>query len=156
LRHASFRESQVTGAPLEPAERARLDLVYRATRYRVDAPAGAIVIRVGERNDAIDELLRTLATDRWAYVSAANPGSRPMPRSENDRRHAYLIVELERAGRHYIEGMGEGDDPAWPAERSVWVSAISRVGVARLGRRFEQNAVLHGSLGAQAELLWLR
>lgn len=59
-----------------PASRhAELERAYRSTTYVVDAPEGAIGIRIGEPCPALDGLLAQLGVTCWAFVTAWNPQS---------------------------------------------------------------------------------
>jgi hypothetical protein len=51
---------------------------------------------------------------------------------------------------------GEGVDPAgdWPAEASVLILDIERDEALKLGRLWEQNAIVCGERGGVPQLLW--
>jgi hypothetical protein len=141
-----MKEAAVSG-------RQHLDTVYRATIYTAETPSGRIVLRVDETNDTLDRLLVDTGVACWAYISAHNPGSLPLPPAENDARHHELRAATAAAGHRYHEGNGVGD--GWPAEASLLVLGISEPDAAQLGRRFGQLAILVGRQGEPARLLWI-
>lgn len=86
--------------------------------------------------------------ERWAVLTAYNPGGRQQARQANeDAQHK---LEERLFGFSYLPGInGEG---AW-TEASVIVSGLPLHSALRLGREFAQVAVLHGS-GQRAALVW--
>ncbi|HZP92715.1 MAG TPA: DUF3293 domain-containing protein [Burkholderiales bacterium] len=140
------------GAP----SRAALSGPYRRTVYRVEAPAGAIDIRIGERHPALDALLDSHAARSWAFVSACNPGSARLAAPENDARHAALLEALRARGLSALEGLGIPHGEGWLPERSVLVPGVDKEEAIEIGRRFGQNAIVFGRRGGRAELLWIR
>ncbi len=126
---------------------------YLATAYRVDAPSGPVVIRIGSRHPAIDRLLRSYGADDWAFMTAANPRSVMYSRAANDAANAVLRERLRDAGMDFLEGQGVADDAGWLPEDSVWVPGLARAEALVWGRRCDQNAIVVGRLGGVAELL---
>ena len=135
--------------------RAHLDAVYRETTYRVEAPGRSLAIRLGEPAPALDSLLAAVGLTSWAFVSAANPHSRPASRADNERAHAALLAHVREGGWPVFEGLGLPAAPGWAPERSLLVVGIAHRDALRLGREFGQNAILLGVAGAPAELAWL-
>jgi hypothetical protein len=135
-------------------ERTRLDAAYRATTYRVAAPGGPLDLRVGTPEPALEALLDALGVRSWAFVSAANPRSRPAAPADNERAHAALLARVRAQGWQALEGVGL---PAagWAPERSLFIAGITRAQALELGRQFGQNAILWGASGGPAELAWL-
>src|SRR5688572_28438769 len=114
-----------------------------------------LVIRVGEPSRDLDELLDAEGARTAAFISAANPGSQLLPESENHVAYVALLQSQEEAG--YSCYAGEGRDPSgkWPAEKSALVIGISREDAERVGRVFEQNAIVFIEKGRPPELLVL-
>jgi uncharacterized protein len=122
---------------------------YRRTHYVVFFPE--IVIRVGEPNRALDELIAP--SGRAAFVTAANPGSERRSDEENRLLVAALHETLDAAGRFYLEGEGRDPDGEWPPEPSLLVLGIAREEAARLARGFAQNAFVWCEPGSAPELV---
>jgi hypothetical protein len=127
---------------------------YRGTTYHVDSPEGPIALRIGVPSPALDRLLERCGADAWAYITAWNPGSRPLPVEENRRRNRALEESLRALGAVTWPGLGVGEDPAWPPEESVLGVRVGRAAAREVGARFGQNAVVVGRRGEPPELLW--
>lgn len=130
-----------------------LDRAYHATTYIVDAPGGPIALRIGELNEPLDALLRTLDAGPWAFITAWNPGSGVLSAAENDARNGTLKQEILRAGYDPLEGRGEADDGGWTAEASFFIVGISPADAAALARQFGQRAIVVGERGRAPALL---
>lgn len=128
---------------------------YRQTTYRAELPAGEINLRIGELNHALERFLAERQINEWAFVTAYNPGSRPLDEAENFGRHQSLIADVRAIGHVLFEGEGVGDDRRWPAERSLLIVGIKRDEAAALGRKYGQNAIVVGARGNAPELLIL-
>lgn len=127
---------------------------YRRALYVVYG-APDLVIRIGERNAALDALLDEDGADTAAYLTAANPNGELQDETANDLSCAALHQALADAG--YSCYLGEGRDPAggWPAEPSVLAVGISRREATVVGRSYEQNAIVFIERESAAELVVL-
>lgn len=135
---------------MDPAERIELEFAYAATTYQ----AGSLRLRVGEPAPALDALLAARGLDQWAWLTAVNPRSQPLPPAENRRRMADLLSRLQ--GRLWLRGEAVSDRGDWPAEPSVLVLGMSRAEAVALARSYQQNAILFGERGGLAHLVWIR
>lgn len=126
---------------------------YLDTVYRVNRQPHPIDIRIGEANSALDELLESHGARQWAFVTASNPRSRPLPDSENAARNAEMKSSLEEAGWRMVDGIGLPCRPGWQPEDSVLILGIDRDTATTLARRWQQNAIVCGELGGLPELL---
>ena len=126
---------------------------YTRAVYRVDTEGGPIFLRVGGVSAELDRLLETQRASRFAFLSAANPGSVALPETENLRRHRQLVDRLGASGLPAVAG--ESFDPAtggW-REASLLVVGIGRKAALALAREFGQVALLWGASGRPVELL---
>ena len=119
----------------------------RAAYARTDYEAAGIVMRIGRRSTEMDALLRAHAAWNAAFVTAWNPFSRRMPQGWNER----MLARLRQASRGRVLAEGWGRGPSW-AERHLLVAGDPRW-IARLARRFRQNALVTVSPGRPARLL---
>lgn len=133
---------------------AELERAYRNTRYIVDAPGGAIVLRIGECSSALDALLTAQGASCWAFVTASNPQSEKLCNKNNNLRNKALIAELRHAGYTLFTGRGQADGGDWPAEDSVLVLGLSAADAVLAGARYGQYAVMTGNVGECALLRW--
>ncbi|HKX84473.1 MAG TPA: DUF3293 domain-containing protein [Pyrinomonadaceae bacterium] len=138
---------------MDEARRKAMEAVYRATDYVVRGDVSTVVIRIGERCPAVDDLLGE-ARETWAFMTAWNPYSQELPAEENARRQNELIEELNAKGLRFFHGAGEDPNGAWPAEESLLVLGIDRDSAIGLAEKFEQNAIVFGRRTEPAELVW--
>lgn len=137
------------------ADVTKLDDVYRATTYRVHAPgARRIDLRIGERSAALDGLLEERRATSWAFMTAWNPGSRPLPEAENARRQAGLLALLRERGFEWLAGSGIPAGGDWQPEESVLVLDVDREDAVAIARAFGQAAIVWGVRGGAAELVY--
>jgi hypothetical protein len=124
---------------------------YKNTKYIVFDLNLTIVI--DKSNLEINELLVKHNTKEWAFITAYNPYSRVLTNEENRIRHNELIEMTE----NYVtfEGHGVGQDPIWEPELSLFIIGISKVEASKIGKKFEQNAIVFGELNNSPELIIL-
>lgn len=145
---------QAAGDGAGRASRQALARIYRDTTYFVDHPDGGFGIRLGETCARLEALLAAHGAHCWAYVTAWNPRSQPLPDAVNAARHAELLACVRAVGHVYFPGRGKPDSGGWIAEESLLILGMDEDAARRLGARFGQNAVVVGSAGGRAELRW--
>jgi len=126
---------------------------YRNADYVVFAER-QVVLRIGEPNAELDELISGERATSAAFVTAANPRGERRSDTENGVANAALQSFVAAAG--YPHYWGEGRDPkgSW-AEPSFLVIGIYRSNAEALGQLFEQNAIVFCELGKPPELIVL-
>ena len=124
---------------------AKLLGLYRRTDYVVD---GRVHVAVGRRSRATDAMLTRLGARAGARVTAANRPSRAGPGGGN-RGVAHALAVLDTLLLLPAEGRLGG----W-REEGLFVCGDPRR-LARLGRRFRQNALVLVEYGRPARLLFL-
>ena len=114
-----------------------------------------VVLRVGKKNEQLDELINAEGAKTAAFVTAANPRGEKRSEKENGVANAALQSFVQAAG--YPHFWGEGRDPvgSW-AEPSFLVIGIYRANAEALGQLFEQNAIVFCEVGRAPELVILR
>lgn len=124
---------------------------YKNTKYKVLEPN--ITIEIGELNQDVDLLLIRHKSAEWEFITAYNPYSRVLTEDENKVRHD----ELKELTKDYItfEGHGVGEDPAWEPELSLFIIGITRDEASKIGKKFEQNAIVCGVINSNPELIIL-
>jgi hypothetical protein len=126
---------------------------YRRTHYAVFGQPG-LVLRIGERNADLDELLEAEGAATAAFITAANPGGKKRGRWENEVANAALVKSQSEAGFRCFEGEGRAPDGSW-TEKSVLVVGIPRADAEIVGRAFGQNAIVFAETGRAPELVVL-
>lgn len=134
-----------------------LEAAYQRTLYRVCVPGGGTLdVRIGQRCRPLDRLLAARACRRWAFVTAWNPGSVPLPAWRNAARSRRLARALEYLGYRFLPGLGAPEQQTWKPEVSLLVLGMPLARALRIGRQFGQNAIVAGRRGRAAELFWCR
>jgi len=126
---------------------------YRRTHYAVFGEP-ELVLRIGERNADLDELLEAEGVTTAAFITAANPRGRKRGNWENEVANAALVKSQNEAGLRCFEGEGRAPDGSW-TEKSVLVVGISRTDAEVVGRAFGQNAIVFAERGKAPELVLL-
>ena len=133
---------------------ADLEQAYRDTSYLVDAPGAPIALRVGEVSRELDELLERFGETAWAFITAYNPYSERRDADENLARHRRLVEIARERGLQAFPSRGVDDDGTAQTERGLLVVGIERDGAVALGRELQQNAIIVGTRGGAAELVF--
>ena len=113
-----------------------------------------LVLRIGELNPDLDDLLEAEESATATFITAANPFGEPQDEWENKLAMIALAQVLDGKYPCYS---GEGRDPKgeWNAEPSLLVIGISRADAEDLGRRYDQNAIVFIEKGRAPELVVL-
>ncbi len=124
---------------------------YLKTRYLVFNPSLSIFAE--SFNPMLDLFLKEQGRTEWAYLTAANPGSKIISVVENQKRNQELRLELKAFP--VFEGEGRGEDSFWNPEFSFLVLGISEKNALSLGKKFQQNAILVGKMDQRSKLKFL-
>jgi len=131
------------------------EAAYRASAYRVFVLGrDRFTIRCDEPSDELDRLLDETRTTPWAFLTACNPRSQLLDDDTNDARMVQLEAAVRSHGFDCHCGESEADDGSWPAEPSLLVLGIDEAHALAIAREFEQHAILAGSRGQPARLVW--
>ncbi len=65
------------------------------------------------------------------------------------------MLKNKLTGYICFEGEGRGSDDKWKPELSLLILGISKENAIKLGKEFEQNAIVYGAKGELPELLIL-
>ena len=124
---------------------------YKNTKYKVFG--STITIEIGKFNQDLNNLILNHNSNEWAFITAYNPYSRVLTNDENRVRHE----ELKDLTKNYMtfEGHGVGQDPTWEPELSLFIIGISKDDALKIGKEFEQNAIVYGLINETPQLLIL-
>ncbi|MEY4242393.1 MAG: hypothetical protein RJA14_2089 [Pseudomonadota bacterium] len=128
-----------------------VDLIraYEATDYWVEAPAGKMVLKIGQPFIGIDGIPDL---NRLAIVTAYNPFSRTLGAAQNAERQAQLVDAVEREGLEWLHASGAGAKGEWPPEPSLAILDPTDPQLDRWMEVFGQNAVVVAECGGLAAL----
>lgn len=132
----------------------RLVEAYLRTSYAIalspDPP-----VRIGEANPLFEAWLDKQSVASYAFITAWNPRSVLLDPEENERRNDLLEEDLKPLCRFVGLGFGFGDNGHWTGEESCIAFGIAAEEVIRLGRKYDQNAIVWWEKGGLPELWWL-
>ena len=127
---------------------------YINTAYRVYDGNSVETLQIGEASDFMVERMQSLGVTAACLITACNPFSEPLGRTENTARNAALAAEIRKAGLALIPGRGESLQDGWPGEESFLVFGLTKDLAVTWCRRYRQNAVVWiGSDGVPLLLL---
>lgn len=130
----------------------RLDQAFRNTHYEVHTDTGHITIRIGQCPPFPRDWP---AMKSWAFLTAWNPLSKPLPREENRRRNAQLLAAIEKWNWKALPGVGVSPDGSW-REESFFIFHIRKQQARALAERFGQLAFVYGEGDGIAELIYIQ
>lgn len=125
---------------------------YLNTTYTIENPE--LHIKIGEANHALNVFLFDNNSYSWAFISAFNPFSSLLSDEENERRHNDLVENVKAKKWRYREGKGMPADENWKSEKSLLILDISKPDAIRMGKAFNQNAIVFGRLNQAPELVF--
>ena len=114
-----------------------------------------LVIRIGQPNPDLDELLEAEGAATAAYITAANPRGVATSAWKNEIANAALVETQTKAGYRCFEGEGRDPQRRWTPERSALVVGVPRADAEAVGRAFGQNAIVFVEKGRAPELVVL-
>jgi hypothetical protein len=114
-----------------------------------------LVIRIGQPNPDLDELLEAEGAATAAFITAANPRGEVTSSWKNEMANAALVQTQTQAGYACFEGEGRDPQGRWTPERSALVVGIPRQDAEAVGRAFGQNAIVFVERGRAPELIVL-
>jgi transcriptional regulator with XRE-family HTH domain len=115
-----------------------LEQVYAETVIEIHWPDRPHQI-VEPRPEGVTEGDFPDGVDHIHVITAFNPRSRLLRRSENEERNRMLRADLDRAGLRYVGALGRSPDSSW-SEDSFAVIDADPEQVLDLASRYQQNA----------------
>lgn len=110
-------------------------------------------IKLDELNPVIDYLLKDIDIKEWGFISGVNPQLIPHCKEENNSFNENLFNDLNKYKILLSEG---GDNESeWEPENSFLVLGINKNDLIKLGKEYDQKAVIYGKIGKKAELLFI-
>jgi hypothetical protein len=141
---------------MDEEKRNELDRFYRSTDYVVRSDDGEIILSIDTNSREIDDLMAAAGVRSWAFLTAWNPGSQPLPRDENDRRQERLMADLKDSRFKFLRGTTVDPMDKWEPVESFFVLGIERDDAAALATKYGQNAIVFGRISEPSELVWCR
>ena len=113
-------------------------------------------LRIGQPHPHnLERQLEDYGIQRYAFITAWNPGSQPLDQWHNRWRNLSLELELHPQCRLIRRGLGIGTNDNWMPEESFWALDISMEKAVELGRQFGQNAIVVWQKEGVPQLWWI-
>lgn len=137
------------GNPLESA--------FLATTYTAHSKNGTTFhLKINQSNAVFDQFLKNENIETWAYITAWNPNAEAHADKENENFNALLEQKLNNLGLKYFNGFGRPENGSdWPPEASFLILGIDVENALRIGKEFNQAAIVCGKIGDVAKLFWI-
>lgn len=133
-----------------------LHQAYLATQYIVFVEgAEQYSLSIGVVNTEFEEWCVVNNIRSWAFITAYNPYSAELTKTENQGRNRKFEEYLITKGYTFHHGEGKPNNKDWESEMSFFIHNISEEEAIALGERYQQNAIVIGHKGRPAALKWL-
>lgn len=110
-------------------------------------------IKLNDFNPVIDALFDDIDIKEWGFITGFNPQSISHCTEENNSFNENLFNDLNKY--KIFEGEGGDNESEWEPEKSFLVLGINKNELIKLGKEYDQKAVIYGEIGKKAELLFI-
>lgn len=114
------------------------------------------MLRVGIANESLLMLYKKYQTSNGTFITAYNPFGKENSEAAYAANQAELKMDLSKRNLTIFDGVGKHPYGNWPAEPSFFVLGLSLEAAKRLGKKYNQNAIVWCGADAIPELLLLR
>lgn len=128
---------------------------YLKTTYKIYAGTGSYDLRVDEPNADFQNFCKEKGITHWAVITAYNPCSEECSSISNRRKNDALQRVLKSIHLTVLEADGIPDDSNWETEKSYFSYNLSLEQAQKIGRQFQQNAIVYGKGDGIARLFWI-
>lgn len=116
---------------------------YKNTDYWFAVGKKTITLTIGQKNNDFDRLCERFDQTTGTFITACNPQSQLLTKSENKIRNEQLATLLEQMTEiHCFSGEGQDRDKQWPPEASFMVLGLKKKTAIDLAREYQQNALV--------------
>ncbi len=113
---------------------------YLETEYR--CAELELVLRIGKTNSELANLYNEWSSTSAGYITACNPFSDKMSQQQNAGRQDELRLMLVDEGYMLWHGKGVHPSNNWKPEPSYLVAGMSLDAASKVGRHWDQNAIV--------------
>jgi hypothetical protein len=130
---------------------------YLNTTYVIDDPEYPEyngIIHLEKHNPHIDEVLGPY--ESWAFITAWNPESQPLPLEVNQQRNNEIVERIVRFGLCVHSGYGSSKNGGVEWYEEHWfIPGMSSTLAVAIGKYYKQNAILFGEKHKKSALIIL-
>jgi hypothetical protein len=128
---------------------------YEATNFHVSVNP-EFILNINNPSGELQGIYKIHHLNCAAFITAWNPFSKPLSKTENIERNAKLKQELTNQCYLLLDGYGQHPLKEWPAEDSFLVLGLDLEQAKALGVKYEQNAVVWCDYDSIPKLILLR
>ena len=128
---------------------------YLDALYRIEVTP-ALDLTIGEHHHGLDTLLHSNGVRCAALLTAYNPKGIVQDESLNEIAQNRLLAILENTAYLLFAAEGRSRVGDWPSEKSVLIAGMALDEAIKLGRIFNQNALVYIRYGEASQLILLR
>lgn len=125
---------------------------YLSTRYRFAFEGRDHEFRIGRASADLARVHDAFGAACSAFITAWNPGSRPLDEGENERRNASLEEDLRAGGYTPLPARGVAEQEGW-CEPSFLVPGMDEAAARALAARYGQVAFVVAGVDAVSRLV---
>ncbi len=129
---------------------------YNGAEYWVSMPVGAFCMQIGAPSGDLTNLLRREDALCAGLISAENPLGRPCPAPVNAKAHEQLRQILVVRYSCVMDTIARDPARTWPDERGYLALGLGVEETMKIGRLFQQNAVVWAGPDTVPKLILLR
>ena len=127
--------------------------IYKCAEY-VILSSPPISFKVDQRSPDLDQLMLRYGVSTAGFITACNPHGIQQSDELNELAMNQLKLAIEELGLPYFSGFGKGPVGEWH-EDSYLVMGMDSDFASKLGRFYQQNALVMLIKGQSPELVWL-
>ena len=114
---------------------------YENTNYYIYHDT-EIIINIAKKNIDLINLFKDKNLISASIITAYNPFSKIMTEEQNLSAQLQLKKMIEDSNLSYLDAIGQDIKKEWPGEPSFFIENISKENAIKLGRKFNQNAIV--------------
>ena len=128
---------------------------YKLANYHVDA-SPSFILKIDIHSPELESIYKTSHKHTAAFITAFNPYSQELSAQENKDRNHKLEELIQSLHFDYMRGEGKCGDGDWDGEESFLIFGITEKQASKIGKEFEQNAIVWCGKDAIPQLLLLK
>tara|TARA_B100000963_G_C22550640_1_gene636608 strand:+ start:812 stop:1237 length:426 start_codon:yes stop_codon:yes gene_type:complete len=126
---------------------------YENTNYYIYHDT-EIIINIAKKNIDLINLFKDKNLISASIITAYNPFSKIMTEEQNLSAQLQLKKMIEDSNLSYLDAIGQDIKKEWPGEPSFFIENISKENAIKLGRKFNQNAIVWVDKNLVPELIF--
>lgn len=132
-----------------------LQQAYMETAYHVISETKIYKVKLNTIHQEFNLWCKKNNIKSWAFITAYNPFSEALTKSENIMLNSKLKETIIKNGYNFNKGDGVPNNEDWDSEESFFIHNITLQKAKEMGINFKQNAIIFGEIDSLPKLIWL-